>query len=275
MSKKLQQNEQAALVAQQNNYIIYVHINKINHKAYVGQTNQIPQRRWGKDGKGYSKQAFYNAIQKYGWDNFEHIILERGLTQEEANQKEKEYIQKFNSYEQGYNATTGGQNRTLSQEEKDKISNFMSTTRLGEYNPNAKAIICLNTHQQFNTIKQASEWCNIAPENISRSCKTHTFSGTHPQTKEILYWCFKENYTDEIQHQFDINKTQLTNRKAHTILPVEQIDLKTGEVIAVFNNCREAAEKVFQDKNKGKGIARCASGQRNTAYGFVWRYRNE
>lgn len=81
-----------------NNYSIYVHINKINGLAYVGQTNQKPEKRWGNNGKNYKKQSFYNAIQKYGWDNFEHIILEKGLTQQEANQKEVEYILKYNSY---------------------------------------------------------------------------------------------------------------------------------------------------------------------------------
>lgn len=56
-------------------YSIYVHINKLNHKMYFGITKQNPKRRF-RDGEGYkSCTKFYKAIQKYGWDNFEHIII--------------------------------------------------------------------------------------------------------------------------------------------------------------------------------------------------------
>lgn len=34
-------------------YYIYKHINKINGKIYIGQTNQDPERRWRPDGSGY------------------------------------------------------------------------------------------------------------------------------------------------------------------------------------------------------------------------------
>ena len=67
-----------------------MHKNKINGKIYIGKTNNI-KNRWRKDGKGYckkdSKSLFWNAICKYGWDNFEHIIIEDGLTSEEAIKK--------------------------------------------------------------------------------------------------------------------------------------------------------------------------------------------
>ncbi|MCC8068725.1 MAG: GIY-YIG nuclease family protein [Ruminococcus sp.] len=92
------------------NYIIYLHKNKINNKVYIGQTCQKPEYRWN-NGEGYKRQPyFYNAIKKYGWNNFEHIILETNLTQEEANEKEKYYIQYYHSNETqyGYNMREGG-----------------------------------------------------------------------------------------------------------------------------------------------------------------------
>ena len=54
---------------------------------------------------------FFNAIQKYGWDNFEHIILEEGLTEEEAVEKEKYYIALWHTNDDnyGYNLTAGGE----------------------------------------------------------------------------------------------------------------------------------------------------------------------
>ena len=97
-------------------YTIYMHKNKINGKVYIGQTCQILANRWGSDGRRYKGQIFYNAIQKYGWDNFEHIILKEGLTQEEANQQEIYYIQLYQSTNKnfGYNVTKGGNTNTLS-----------------------------------------------------------------------------------------------------------------------------------------------------------------
>lgn len=106
-----------------NNYTIYIHKNKINGKVYIGQTNQKPEKRWD-CGRGYETSfKFYNAILKYGWDNFEHIILYTNLTLEEANQKEQELIKEYNSRndEFGYNITSGGRNFTHSEETKRKI----------------------------------------------------------------------------------------------------------------------------------------------------------
>ena len=73
------------------NYCVYIHINKINGKMYVGQTisqNNI-NRRWN-NGKGYkSCSLFWRAIQKYGRNNFEHEIIASNLTLDEANNFEE------------------------------------------------------------------------------------------------------------------------------------------------------------------------------------------
>lgn len=84
-------------------YVVYVHINKTNLKVYVGQTGQSLQRRW-RDGKGYLNcdTYFSNAIKKYGWDSFEHIVLEEGLTKSEADFYEKMYIREYKSYDRRY-----------------------------------------------------------------------------------------------------------------------------------------------------------------------------
>ena len=108
-----------------NNYIIYMHKNKINGKVYIGQTCQKPEYRWGKEGNGYKQcPLFYNAIQKYGWNNFEHIILKTGLASDEANLMEKYYIKKFNSIDPkfGYNLSKGGDNREVQHYTSKKIS---------------------------------------------------------------------------------------------------------------------------------------------------------
>lgn len=90
-----------------------MHRNKINDKVYIGQTNQKPERRW-RNGEGYKDSPkFYNAIQKYGWNNFEHIILEIGNNQNWANEREQYWINFYDSFNndfKGYNMTPGGNN---------------------------------------------------------------------------------------------------------------------------------------------------------------------
>lgn len=94
-------------------YKIYCHIFP-NGKRYIGQTKQTLEGRF-KDGKGYTHSPMiYNAIQKYGWENVEHILLEEGLTAEMAAEREKYYIAlyKTNEKEYGYNLTYGGEGNT-------------------------------------------------------------------------------------------------------------------------------------------------------------------
>lgn len=93
-----------------NNYSVYIHICP-NSKKYIGITSKKPESRW-RNGNGYkSNKHFYNAIQKYGWDNIEHKIIYNNLEEQEAYKKEIELIKKYNSNnkEYGYNNSTGGE----------------------------------------------------------------------------------------------------------------------------------------------------------------------
>ena len=118
-------------------YTVYQHKNKINGKIYIGITMQEPEKRWRK-GKGYkSSPYFYSAIQKYGWDNFEHNILFTELTKEEACLKEQELIKQFDSMnrEHGYNSTSGGDVFSMNEETKQKISQAMMGNKNGLGHP--------------------------------------------------------------------------------------------------------------------------------------------
>ena len=61
-----------------NKWIVYMHRNMINDKKYIGITSRNVDLRW-QNGLGYKNTHFGNAIKKYGWENFEHIILFEGL----------------------------------------------------------------------------------------------------------------------------------------------------------------------------------------------------
>ena len=119
-------------------YTVYQHKNKINGKIYIGITSQKPEQRWGSQGCNYkSSPHFYSAIQKYGWDNFEHNILFTDLTKEQACLKEQELIKEYNSMnrEFGYNSTSGGDIFTMNEETKQKISQAMIGNQNGLGHP--------------------------------------------------------------------------------------------------------------------------------------------
>lgn len=137
------------------NYTVYLHRNIFNSKVYVGITKQDVNKRW-KNGHGYTKcKKFYNAILKYGWDSFEHIIFWR-TNKEKAILLEKILIRYYRDKSLSYNITEGGENnipsmlgkhhteeakkkiskagrRKCSEEKKKKISIANSGNRNGMY----------------------------------------------------------------------------------------------------------------------------------------------
>lgn len=108
-------------------YSVYIHLNRANNKRYIGITRTSTSKRWA-NGLGYRKQKyFYNAIKKYGWDGFEHIVVKDGLPEQCAKTFEKVLIKLFDTTnpEKGYNQSTGGEGRSgfvMSEEQKIKIS---------------------------------------------------------------------------------------------------------------------------------------------------------
>lgn len=105
-------------------YIIYKHRLKKDNRVYIGLTKQNPKKRW-QNGYGYKLSTYFRkAIEKYGWDNFEHIILYKNLTKEEAQNKEIELIKKYKSNIKGYgfNINEGGFAPIITEEQKRKIS---------------------------------------------------------------------------------------------------------------------------------------------------------
>lgn len=113
--------------AKTRDFIVYEHKNKINGMRYIGITSCSLDKRWGKNGSHYKKNAhFWNAIQKYGWDGFEHNILYSGLSMQDACTKEKEIIEKYQTYNPsfGYNNTKGGEEVIeFSDQSKQRMSN--------------------------------------------------------------------------------------------------------------------------------------------------------
>ena len=94
-------------------YYIYKIENLINHKIYIGLTNNIERRR-----ARHFTDLKYNRHQNsflqkeyniFGKENFSFNIEFQGdVSYEDISEKEKEYIKLYDSYKNGYNQNEGG-----------------------------------------------------------------------------------------------------------------------------------------------------------------------
>ena len=115
-----------------------------NGKVYIGITSRRPKARWV-CGNGYIKnEHFYRAIQKYGWENIEHIIVEQNLSKNDAAELEIKLIKEYksNDYKFGYNMSSGGEfggsGVIVSQETRAKLSQKRKGRKLPEYVKNKR-----------------------------------------------------------------------------------------------------------------------------------------
>ena len=183
-------------------YVLYEHRNKINGKRYIGITNNT-KKRWCANGNRYKEcHHFWAAIQKYGWDNFEHNVIIYGLTREEASRLEMLYIEKYRTCEKafGYNISIGGTcplsmlgkhhseetkqkmrekalGRVISEEQRKSHSEKMKGKMVGSKNHKSVAVRCINTGEVFESQQMAAKAKGVLQSKIWMCCNgraTHT-----------------------------------------------------------------------------------------------------
>ena len=66
----------------ENNYSVYQHVTP-DGMYYFGATQNV-ERRWSRNGAEYKGTALQPYIEKFGWDNIQHIVLFRDQTRENA-----------------------------------------------------------------------------------------------------------------------------------------------------------------------------------------------
>lgn len=105
--------------------IIYLIINMINNKIYIGQSTHCFNRRYGGSWYKYtSNKHLKRSAEKYGSLPFKTIILHNDLDLKMLNYLETYYIVRYNTFngEFGYNKTLGGDNKMFSLESRKKQS---------------------------------------------------------------------------------------------------------------------------------------------------------
>ena len=177
-------------------YTVYVHICP-NGKRYYGSTKTDVIRRW-RNGKGYKgNKDFTNAIEKFGWNNFQHIIVANRLTKDEAKWLEIELMRVWDTTnpDKGYNrifgdatekghnthedsrkkqsnAISGENNYWYGKHHSEDTRKKISEANMGENNPGAKSVICITTGRIFSTVKDGAKYYEIkCAGNITRCCQ--------------------------------------------------------------------------------------------------------
>jgi len=153
-------------------HYIYFLINKINNKIYVGQTNNLSKRKRehkAKDRLITKKTShLYQAIKKWGFENFWMMHIETYASPEEADAAEIFWIKCLNSRdkEKGYNHAEGGKvNRGYKHTEqfKEKKSHQMKKMYLDRRSPTAKF-----NNEDINYIRKAFLTGNYSLHKLSK-----------------------------------------------------------------------------------------------------------
>jgi group I intron endonuclease len=182
----------------ENNDILYLHITPCG-KKYFGVASTTAKKRWRNGGGYINNEYFTRAIEKYGWDNIEHIILAEGLTSFEADLFEIFCIAYYNTMNRdiGYNLTSGGRKHYHHAEETKQKMKDNHADVSGENNPFygkyhseetrqkmrenhadlkgkksclSKTVICITTRQVYYGICEAERATGAKRRNISAVC---------------------------------------------------------------------------------------------------------
>ena len=223
---------------------IYIIKNKINDKVYIGQTTMTVHERFMSHKKPSvlkqrSTYKLYNAMNKYGVDNFYVETLEENVPLDKLDELEIQYILQYNSYNNGYNSTPGGDGRIINKinnEEEvlkmaqngvkaqdianifnvDKATIFRTLHKLGfYYHTNQEKIVEL-FNQGYSNI-EISELLNCDSHTVTRRLqKDNIHKRRLPLNKRInfnyqnLFNDYQNNMPiDELCSKYDLSKTVL------------------------------------------------------------------
>ena len=280
-------------------YCVYMHVNKVNDKKYIGITGRAPEQRWKENGEGYKRNpVFYGAIQKYGWDGFDHIIVEDHLTFEEATKKEVELIDKhktncfkYHNPSYGYNMTDGGEGnsgRPLSEATKQKLRDAHIGKTLSDEarrkisEANKGRIVSEETRQKISQMKSGENnywYGKHVPEETKKKLrealsgeKNPMYGQKRPQDiiDKMVQGAKKKwedpEFRSEMSKKYSEMYSGKNNPKARSI-----VQLTTdGEFIRLWDYIGEAATYIGVSESC---IRACCKGEQQTSGGYKWMYK--
>jgi group I intron endonuclease len=194
-------------------YSVYCFTNKINNKKYIGLTCNI-KIRYNQHRKATSRAVvFCLAIKKYGFENFEFLILKEGLSLEDAKSFEKKFINEFNSIvPNGYNRTIGGDasvKHSLETIEKIKEKN---------------RIYRLNNPHPMQGRKHSEETKKLIKESALK--RKDRLSGES-------HWNFGMKHKESTKEKMSVKQSLGNNPRAKKV-----IDLNTNTIYSCINEAK-------------------------------------
>lgn len=232
-------------------FIVYCHTSP-SGKRYVGITCTSAEQRWSK-GSGYKKNThFYRAIQKYGWDAFQHSVLFENLTLEEARAIEIRLINewKLNDRQFGYNLREGGDG-SFSEESRKK----MSASRMGNKNSVGRTITPDQRARISNTLKKYY------------SLNDNPFKGRQ-HSEEVKAKLRSRVFSAETIAKMKANHSDVSGAANPSAKPIVQFSL-TGEPIKRYSYASLAASELSLDLSS---IIKCCRGKLKSCGGYRWAY---
>lgn len=173
---------------------IYTITNRVNGKKYVGQTTRDARSRWTdhavqyKTASGRRRIPLYNAITKYGIQNFEFRVIQLCATQEELNAQEEYWITELNTLATGYNIRHGGAQNYWTDEERLRGSIRSSKHRYTVIPPSGEA---------FSLLSGLGLWARKIGISLHAIIRIAQYSARNPFcVRRIKGWscCYVEDY---------------------------------------------------------------------------------
>lgn len=237
---------------------IYMIKNKLDGTMYIGQTKYTSEKRFKQHvnkAKNTSRNLhLYNAMRKYGIENFELIVLESGLDENMLDERETYFIEKYDTLNNGYNYTSGGggiRNYHHSEESRKKMSEKISA-----------AMWKINTPERTAKIIAAQKGKKLTEDH-----KKHI--------KESVGDRYGENNPFYGKHHSDKTKKKISD--ANIEYSVCQYD--GDKLLNIFDSVESASLYCIQSGYTGAKLSSvmyriyytCAGNQK-VCYGYNWEY---
>lgn len=194
-------------------YSVYCFTNKINNKKYVGITCDV-KRRYNQHKRTTSKAVvFCLAIKKYGFENFEFLILEENLSLKDAKLLERQFIKELNCMvPNGYNRTEGGDSSV--KHTKETIEKIVEKTRIWR----------LTNDHPMKGKKHSEESKKLMKESALK--RTDIPFGE-------LHWNFGMKHKESTKEKMSVKQSLGNNPQAKKV-----IDLNTNIIYSCLNEAK-------------------------------------
>ena len=234
-------------------YKIYLLTYPATGKSYVGVTSMSLEERWH-DGQGYKNQPIiYNDICEYGWNNFEHSLIDTAFTYEESRNKERFYIEKMNTlFPNGYNVISG----------ETGTPNRLWTSTIIKIDEDG------NILQKFSSSKQLKRFYTKNQIRTIRECLFSVQKDFRPRFYEGVYWGFQDIYTQMMQNLGATISRRKNGLHTGVAKKLQQISMD-GTVVHIFSSQREAVRNIPGAK---KSTMQAAINSNKIYLGFYWEY---